>query len=355
MKTLRTIAALAGALCICSTGAAADEAARAFTAKDLVMLDRVSDPQVAPDGQSVVFTVRETNWDANKGVTGLWRLALGAKESRPERITATGSNASSPRWAPDGSGMYFLAADKGNTGEAIEQPEFAECIGLVSYQAVLSTPTDHLVGEWCFRNNVFPDFHPDDDEYLKLVLDVRSNGFPPSLEQRKSMIRWLRAQTAATSLGADRMPAELTRREVLNAAPDIVSVTDPVNKNRFLIRVGRGPHIAHAVSLFDVLGTEIVFLLERHHQLDDVEGVGAQVFDEGRLRGHLILAHTELLTDDLPHSLLYAGCHPCPPSLTCTIRRSRRARARSRILPRARREMPPPPPRRPPHPAVRRG
>jgi len=74
--------------------------------------------------------------------------------------------------------------------------KFAECVGLVSYQAILSTPTDHLLGEWCFRNCVFPDFHPDDDEYLKLVLDVRSNGFPPSLEQRKSMIRWLRAQTA---------------------------------------------------------------------------------------------------------------------------------------------------------------
>jgi dipeptidyl aminopeptidase/acylaminoacyl peptidase len=116
MKTLRNIAALAVLLCVAGASQAADEASRAFTAKDLVMLDRVSDPQVAPDGQSVVFTVRETNWDANKGATSLWRLALGAKESRAERITATGGNASSPRWAPDGKSLYFLS-DRSGTNQ----------------------------------------------------------------------------------------------------------------------------------------------------------------------------------------------------------------------------------------------
>jgi len=114
MKTLRTVGALACLLCVAGVAAAADETARAFTAKDLVMLDRVSDPQVAPDGQSVIFTVRETNWDANRGMTGLWRLALGAKESRPERLTATGSNASSPRWAADGKHLYFLSDRSGS-------------------------------------------------------------------------------------------------------------------------------------------------------------------------------------------------------------------------------------------------
>ena len=114
MRILRTIAALGGLLFVASAGAAAEQATRAFTAKDLVMLDRVSDPQLTPDGQSVVFTVRETNWDANKGATSLWRLALGAKESRPERITATGSNASSPRWAADGKSLYFLSNRSGS-------------------------------------------------------------------------------------------------------------------------------------------------------------------------------------------------------------------------------------------------
>ena len=72
---------------------------------------------------------------------------------------------------------------------------FAQAIGLVQYQALLMTPTDHLVGEWCFAQGLFPDFRPDDDEYLDLVLEVQSRGFPAELEQRKELVRWVRSQT----------------------------------------------------------------------------------------------------------------------------------------------------------------
>src|SRR6516164_6103012 len=57
----------------------------------------------------------------------------------------------------------------------------------------------------------------------------------------------------------------------------------------------------------------IVLFLERHHELDDVERIRAQVLDEGRLGRHLILAHAELLADDLLHPLLHARCHVHPP------------------------------------------
>jgi len=88
--------------------------ARAFTAQDLVMLDRVSDPQLSPDGQVLVYTVRETDWAANRGRTSLWRLALATPGAQPERLTASGSNASSPRWSADGKSLYFLS-DRGGT------------------------------------------------------------------------------------------------------------------------------------------------------------------------------------------------------------------------------------------------
>jgi magnesium-protoporphyrin IX monomethyl ester (oxidative) cyclase len=74
---------------------------------------------------------------------------------------------------------------------------FAESIGLVSYQAIQSTPTDQLLGEWCFASCLFPDIPRNDEEYLDLVLDVRCNGFPAELEQRKDLMRWMRAQCCA--------------------------------------------------------------------------------------------------------------------------------------------------------------
>ena len=67
---LRLAAALAGLLAVSTA------TARPFDVRDLVMLDRISDPRVSPDGKSVVFQVRETDFDANKGVNGLWLRAL---------------------------------------------------------------------------------------------------------------------------------------------------------------------------------------------------------------------------------------------------------------------------------------
>lgn len=51
-------------------------APRGFAMRDLVMLDRVSDPQVSPDGRCVAFTLRETDRDNAKGVSGICLLDL---------------------------------------------------------------------------------------------------------------------------------------------------------------------------------------------------------------------------------------------------------------------------------------
>jgi ribosomal peptide maturation radical SAM protein 1 len=74
---------------------------------------------------------------------------------------------------------------------------FAETIGLVAYQAMQSAPTDHLLGEWCFARCLFPSAQTSDEEYLSLVLEVRCNGFPAEIEERKDLMRWVRARSAA--------------------------------------------------------------------------------------------------------------------------------------------------------------
>jgi len=99
-----------------TTFAATDTpASRPFSYKDLVMLDRVSDPQAAPDGKSLAFALRETDLDANKGLRSIWRLSLQGKDAQPERLTAKGSNADTPRWSPDGKTLYFLSSRSGST------------------------------------------------------------------------------------------------------------------------------------------------------------------------------------------------------------------------------------------------
>ena len=57
-----------------------------FTVEDLMMLNRLSDPQVSPDGRYVVFVQRATDLGANKTSTSLWLLALVAG-AQPQRLT----------------------------------------------------------------------------------------------------------------------------------------------------------------------------------------------------------------------------------------------------------------------------
>ncbi len=80
-----------------------------FSVDDLVRLDRVSDPQVSPDGRYVVFTVRETDMEANKGRTDLWLLDLDADKPEPRKLTQHEANDSNGRWSSDGANIFFLS------------------------------------------------------------------------------------------------------------------------------------------------------------------------------------------------------------------------------------------------------
>ncbi len=82
-----------------------------FNVRDLVMLDRVSDPQLSPDGKRVVFQVRETDYADNKGVSHIWLLDLSDRLPWPEKLAPT-YVASSARWSPDGKSVYFLGKQK---------------------------------------------------------------------------------------------------------------------------------------------------------------------------------------------------------------------------------------------------
>jgi dipeptidyl aminopeptidase/acylaminoacyl peptidase len=83
--------------------------AHPFSIRDLVMMDRVGDPQLSPDGRYALFTVRATDYAANKGVTSIYVMDLN-KPPQPVKVVEKGS---SPRWAPDGKSIFYTAAKDG--------------------------------------------------------------------------------------------------------------------------------------------------------------------------------------------------------------------------------------------------
>ena len=85
MKTPHRLLLLS-AMLVAAAGAAAADLAAPFTVQDLVRLRRLSDPRVSPDQRHVVFVLRETDMEANKGHASLWLLDLGAPDGRARRI-----------------------------------------------------------------------------------------------------------------------------------------------------------------------------------------------------------------------------------------------------------------------------
>ena len=65
-------------------------AAKGLTVEDMLAMQRVSDPQVSPDGKWVAFSVRDTDYDANKGRFDVWLAATDG--SSVTRLTIDDAN-----------------------------------------------------------------------------------------------------------------------------------------------------------------------------------------------------------------------------------------------------------------------
>ena len=111
MRTPVLSLALAAAVVIGLPSPTHAAAPRPFSVQDLVTLQRVSDPRPSPDGKWVVYVLRTTDLDANRGRTDLWMVGVDGKGGR--RLTTSPENESSPRWSPDGRSIYFLSARGG--------------------------------------------------------------------------------------------------------------------------------------------------------------------------------------------------------------------------------------------------
>jgi Tol biopolymer transport system component len=76
---------------------------------DLVNRPEVREAQISPDGTSVLFVRTEPARDSTApAAAALWRLPFAGGDA--QRMTATTSQASHPRWSPDGGRIAFLSA-----------------------------------------------------------------------------------------------------------------------------------------------------------------------------------------------------------------------------------------------------
>ncbi len=84
-----------------------------FDVHDLWEMDRISDPQVSPDGRWVVYGVSSLDAAANRRRSDLWMV--GADGTGLRRLTTHPAAEFNARWAPDASALYFLSTRSGSS------------------------------------------------------------------------------------------------------------------------------------------------------------------------------------------------------------------------------------------------
>ncbi len=93
MRTLIIVSAL-GLLAAATTTSAQP---RPMTTLDLISIDRVSDPQVSPDGSRVTFVPSEPDLEADGRSTDLWIPNVPRGTTRPPTTDRGGGRA--PTWS----------------------------------------------------------------------------------------------------------------------------------------------------------------------------------------------------------------------------------------------------------------
>ena len=94
-----------------ATGAPADGPSRTFTGADLFGLSIAADPQISPDGRTIVYVRRTADVMTDRMQSSLWLVDVASGRQSP--FAAQGS---SPRWSPDGTRIAYAAPD-GDAGQ----------------------------------------------------------------------------------------------------------------------------------------------------------------------------------------------------------------------------------------------
>jgi dipeptidyl aminopeptidase/acylaminoacyl peptidase len=152
MKTLIRFALMLALM----SAASLAQAKHPISFEDLVKVERISDPQVSPDGKWVAYVAGTVELEANKTARHIWLIP--AEGGEPRQLTRGEGSDTRPRWSPDGRSLAFISSRGGKSqvwvipvdgGEARQVTKLATEADGVAW----SSQSDKLL----FTSRVYPD------------------------------------------------------------------------------------------------------------------------------------------------------------------------------------------------------
>ncbi len=144
-------------LCLgaCLTGQAADQ--RPMELDDLFRAQRLSDPQMSPDGRWIAYVVTAVEKEENRSNSDIWLVPT--EGGPPRRLTNSPKHDRHPRWSPDGQWIAFESNRDGKFQIYLIRPDGGEARELCSVSTEAQQPVWSPDGtRLAFVSAVFPEF-----------------------------------------------------------------------------------------------------------------------------------------------------------------------------------------------------
>ena len=126
---------------------------KAFDPMDVFELEWASDPQVSPDGETIVYVRRSNDIMKDRVRSNLWQIKRSGKNHRP--LHSGFKNSYSPRWSPDNTKIAFVSNNSGSTQIHMHWVDSGETTVISQLQESPSSLSWSPDGKWlAFTMNV---------------------------------------------------------------------------------------------------------------------------------------------------------------------------------------------------------
>ena len=126
---------------------------KTFDPMDVFELEWASDPQVSPDGETIVYVRRSNDIMKDRVRSNLWQIKRSGKNHRP--LHSGFKNSYSPRWSPDNTRIAFVSNNSGSTQIHMHWVDSGETTVISQVQESPSSLSWSPDGKWlAFTMNV---------------------------------------------------------------------------------------------------------------------------------------------------------------------------------------------------------